>query len=619
MRLRTKITLQVGGLLTALIVGGSLSASLLTLRQHERTELALFELEMACLARQAEPLLLRDDRAALQSLLAGLPQTYPEFAYAFVERAGEPWAHTFSGGVPRDLLALRPPGTTKTNIRLTQDIDGRTVHDLATTIGATGATMHLGLSRDAIRAGARGLIGTISLVGGVSLILGILVGSLIAGLATREVNQTLAVLHREIAEGRRTEKALQGAKDAAEVANRAKSEFLANMSHEIRTPMTAILGFLDVIAEGCARTCEFGRGQLGECLATVSRNGSHLLSLINDILDLSKIEAGRLEVERRPFSPSAFVADVAALMHVRAEAKGLWFGVEFCGAIPETVRSDPARLRQILINLIGNAIKFTEHGSIRLAVSMAESMLQFEVSDTGAGLNEEQVAGLFQPFSQADTSAARRAPGPGLGLAISRRLARLLGGDITVDSRKGRGSTFRLTLDPGPLTGVNMVDNPRGAGLSTAANPGLSRKQFSTEHLQGRLLLAEDGLDNQRLLCHFLRKSGADVTVVQNGELAVQAAWAAKDDGRPFDVILMDMQMPVLDGYAATRRLRQNGYSGPIIALTAHAMDGDREQCLAAGCNDYTTKPVDKVRLLAICARWLRRPLAAASTSSQTG
>ena len=392
---------------------------------------------------------------------------------------------------------------------------------------------------------------------------------------------------------------LEVARAESVAASRAKSDFLANMSHEIRTPMTAVLGYADLLLDPTLTN----RDRL-EHVETIRRNGTHLLQIINDILDLSKIEAGKMNVELLPCSPSKVLAEVASLMRLRAKQKGLDFEVTFSGAVPASVHSDAVRLRQIVVNLVGNAIKFTERGSVRVFVrcSGAEgpfAMLVVQVVDTGIGLSPEQISSLFQPFSQADSSTSRRFGGSGLGLTICKRLAGLLGGEMTVQSAIGRGSVFTLAVPTGDLTGVAMQHD---------ASEGLLATEVKTAHtptaLTGvRVLLAEDGPDNQRLIARYLVRSGADVTVVENGRLAADAARAGA-----FDVVLMDMQMPELDGYGATSLLRHEGYTRPIIALTAHSMAGDRERCIRAGCDDFLTKPISRDALLDGVAHWARVP-----------
>ena len=385
---------------------------------------------------------------------------------------------------------------------------------------------------------------------------------------------------------------IQKQRDAAQAANEAKSQFLANMSHEIRTPLTAILGFAETMFEEGTDLAEARR-----CAQIICRNGDHLLSVINDILDLSKIEAGRLEVERLSLEPLRLIHDTVSVISARAAAKDVALAVKLQEPIPSRIHSDPTRLRQVLINLLGNAIKFTDEGSVTLRVSPSPSseqpeQLRFEVIDTGIGMTEEQLTRLFQPFSQADMSTTRRFGGTGLGLSISRRLARMLGGDVTAHSTYGEGSTFVLTVATGDLAETEFIDNPNEAyrGMDTRER-GESSAAIA---VSGRILLADDGPDNQLLIASLLKKWGADVTVCDNGRAAVDLALAALRAGEPFGCILMDMQMPVMDGYDATRALRDARYDSPIIALTANAMGTDRARCLEAGCDDYATKPIDR-------------------------
>ena len=394
---------------------------------------------------------------------------------------------------------------------------------------------------------------------------------------------------------------LEAAREAAWAANQSKSEFLANMSHEIRTPMTAILGFTDLLREECRDSPSAVQG-----IDTIQRNGNHLLEIINDILDLSKIESGKLEVERISCSPVQLVCEATSLMQIRADGKGISLKTEFKGPIPQRIQTDPTRLRQILLNLLGNAIKFTEVGSVRLVTELEqvadeEPRLRFSVYDSGIGMTPEQLQKLFQPFTQADTSTTRKFGGTGLGLTISRRLAALLDGDISVTSTPGAGSCFSVTVGTGSLAGVSLLEVGESSATTTATVAAVSPGAAASVKLDCRVLLAEDGPDNQRLISFVLRKAGAIVTVADNG---LEAKTQALEASEPFDVILMDMQMPIMDGYEATRQLRAAGYTRPIIALTAHAMEGDRAKCLAAGCTDYTTKPIERQGLLELVARY---------------
>jgi signal transduction histidine kinase/CheY-like chemotaxis protein len=378
---------------------------------------------------------------------------------------------------------------------------------------------------------------------------------------------------------------LRQAKEEAQQASASKSQFLANMSHEIRTPMTAILGYADLLDD-----TQLPQAQRESFVQTLQRNGRHLLKLINDILDLSKIEANKVVLEQVGCSPGQLISECAGAIRSAAEEKGVGFSVEIRSALPERFYTDPTRVRQILTNLLGNALKFTNAGEIRLLVRVepvaAESWIVFEVIDTGIGLTPEQLERLFQPFTQADSTTTRKFGGTGLGLAISRRLAQLLGGDIGVTSAAGRGTTviFRMPI------------HLAASGASSAAPPvPVSPLALAAqgEPLNGSILLAEDGPDNQVLIRHVLRRAGATVTVADNGRVAVEKTLEAVRAGTPFDLILMDMQMPELDGYDATRLLREKGIRTPIVALTANAMAGDREECLAAGCDDFATKPID--------------------------
>jgi CheY-like chemotaxis protein len=348
-----------------------------------------------------------------------------------------------------------------------------------------------------------------------------------------------------------------------------------------------------------------------DAVHTIRRNGEHLLEILNDILDLSKIEAGKVDIERINCSPLQIVEDVRSLMQVRADAKGLSLVTRALSPVPDSIETDPTRLRQILINLTSNAVKFTEVGGVALEVRYEDSdatgpKMHFDVIDSGIGMTPESLERLFVPFSQADTSTSRRYGGTGLGLTICKRLAEMLGGDISVTSTPGTGSTFRLTISPSSVGNENAQNAVAGQDkrtFSALTVGGLT----ALPKLNCRILLADDGPDNQRLISFILKKAGADVVVAENGEVACQQVIAAESAGRPFDCVLMDIQMPVLDGYGATAKLRSLNFRCPIIALTANAMAGTRENCLLAGCDAYLTKPIHREGLLTLVADFVAR------------
>ncbi len=438
---------------------------------------------------------------------------------------------------------------------------------------------------------------------------------------------------RDIRAQLESERELKATRDAAQFASRFKSEFLANMSHEIRTPMAAILGYAELLGDEPAVHAD--PEELAHAVRTIRTNARHLLSLINDILDLSKIEAGRMTLEQVSVRPTRILAEVVDLMQPRAEAKGITLEVDWSTPVPEEILSDPTRLRQVLVNLVGNAVKFTREGGVRIEVGMIEDaegpgrpapLMRFAVRDTGIGMTPEQRAAVtrFEAFTQADGSVTRQFGGTGLGLRISNSLATMLGGRIEVDSAPGEGTTAVAIITATPVradaSGTSLLDpddarrdfarvleveEPAESEPAPATSSSGTAEGGESESLAGtRILLAEDGPDNQRLVRFHLERAGAAVTVVENGSLAIDAVLAADRAGHAFSVVLMDMQMPVLDGYAATVRLRDLGQRLPVIALTAHAMDGDREKCLAAGCNDYLTKPVDRRLLVDRCREW---------------
>ena len=408
---------------------------------------------------------------------------------------------------------------------------------------------------------------------------------------------------RDITDKKRAAEELVEARAAAEAANRAKSEFLANMSHEIRTPLTAILGYTEMLRDDgdLARAPE----RRLDTIDTITGAGQHLLTILNDILDISKIEAGKMTVETVATPLLQILREVESLMRPRAIEKGVALEARLAGELPETIHGDPTRLRQILVNLVGNAVKFTEGGHIRLVARALDQghglRLQIEVEDTGPGLSPEQIARLFSPFGQADASVTRRHGGSGLGLSISNRLAQLLGGSVAlVRTELGRGSTFRLDLPLRALEGT-----PWCTSLDAPPPRAPLPQPKESVRLSGRVLLAEDGRDNQVLVSFHLKRAGAEVDVAANGVAALELLERAEAEERPYDLLLTDIQMPEMDGFTLTRTLRARGNRIAIVALTAHAMAEDRDRCLAAGCDDYAVKPIDRSRLLATCARWM--------------
>lgn len=528
-------------------------------------------------------------------------------------------------------------------------------------------------------------------------------GSIKASIATTAVKDAAGrttgylFIARDVTRELNALKELQDAKRIAEEANETKSQFVANISHEIRTPMTAILGYADLLEDE-----DLDPGSRLEHVRTIRRNGDHLLAIINDILDMERINSGKLPIEIADTPIDEVVREVVALMRVRANAKGLSIEVRTESGVPSRMRTDAMRVRQILVNLVGNAIKFTEEGGIVLSFLEREGSggrsLCIQVADTGIGIRSEQLDRLFEPFTQADSTSTRRHGGSGLGLAISRRLARLLGGDLECRSMPGDGSIFTLRL---PLEGASQTMAPRTlelppsqrdvvrvpidasrttmpAPVAAESAPGLESEPTlrsatprherravpepiagepksaphprrrgleallddlidgeraddrpaavepqadsaepapralrmpatparTSAELQGcRVLLAEDAPDTRRLLSLHLSRAGAEVVSCEDGQQAVDRL--ARDGmDRACEIVLMDMQMPGLDGYEATRQLRALGFRRPIVALTAHASTTDREKCLACGCDDYASKPIEAKALVALCLRW---------------
>lgn len=377
-------------------------------------------------------------------------------------------------------------------------------------------------------------------------------------------------------------KELSDAKQEAERANATKSAFLANMSHEIRTPLGAILGFSDLL-----RDPSISSEEKTGYLDIISRNGKSLTRVIDDILDLSKVEAGHLEIERTAFRIHDVLSEIVSLFSETVKAKDLYLSLAIDSDVPVAVLSDPARLRQILINIIGNAVKFTTFGGIKVKVEMQSlsektARVLILVSDTGPGLMRSQQKKLFQPFTQADNTTTRKYGGTGLGLALSRRLAQAMGGNIAISACKIRkGCTFQIMIEVGLPEDVEpifeIVGNPQG-------------QKASSPLLNAKVLLVEDAQDNQVLIKRILTRNGAAVDVASDGLEGMQKAL---EDKNRYTIVLMDIQMPIMDGYEAIRKMRASGYKGPVFALTAHAMAEERKKTQAAGYDGHLTKPLD--------------------------
>ena len=378
------------------------------------------------------------------------------------------------------------------------------------------------------------------------------------------------------------QQAAQSARIKAEEANQAKSDFLANMSHEIRTPLGAILGFTELM-----RNQNLSQSERTQFADIVYRNGRLLSTLINDILDLSKVEAGLIEVELIPISLPSLVADVTTFLKPSADLKGIKLTVDPWKELDDEIYSDPTRLRQILTNMISHAIKFTSEGEVRVKVEkyleQGTNEFRFIVKDTGRGMNSDQQLNLFKPFVQGDSSTTREFGGTGLGLFLSKKLAIALGGDLTLkDSDTGLGSTFVANFSAKPVHESSRDSAPNVA------------KAEAPKSLEGKkVLLVEDSPDNRLLVLRYLRSEKMEIEIADNGEEAVQMALQ-----KIYDVILMDIQMPILDGYSATKQLRAAGYTHPIVALTANAMSEEKKKAFEAGCNDHISKPINRAELL---------------------
>jgi signal transduction histidine kinase len=584
---------------------------------EKASQRVLFQTEVVA-SSSAIPLQ-RGDRAALRRLLAPLVKDENTLFGMVTDKAGKILAHTDTSLIGK-VLAIPPPlNLPDPDTPLTEIIthDQKQVEARAPIV-ADGELIGWAYSSRNFQDDLS-LLGDVTRMGIIHTLLALLIGTLLAAWfvgrilkslrrvlegashltdeapkpisvsSTNEIGDLADALNAAILKLSEQRHELERAKNAAEAANIAKSNFLANISHEIRTPLGAVIGFANMLQDQHLTPAE--RQQYQDIL---NRNGKELQRMVKNLLDISKVEAGGVELDIGPFKPREMLRDVVETLKIRAEAKGLtlWSNVE--EGVPETVNSDSLKIRQILINLVENAIKFTEHGGVALTLKVPHvdhpDLLRLEVEDTGIGMSPDQQTHLFQAFSQIDDSLTRRFGGAGLGLYLARKIARKLGGDIVVqESELGMGTTFLLTF-ANQVMAEPIVETPKPEAMEVTVND---------KPLAGfKILAVEDVKDNQLLIEGLLTKRGAKVEVADNGVEGVQKA--THDN---FSVVLMDLQMPLLDGYRAVKKLRRLGFDRPIVALTAHALVEDREKALANGFDEYITKPINPADLVNVIVK----------------
>lgn len=442
--------------------------------------------------------------------------------------------------------------------------------------------------------------------------------------AKSDAEQARAQAEQARAQAEQAKADAERSKAESERANRAKSEFLKNMSHEIRTPLTAILGYTDILEH------EVNEEVRRHTVSTIKLAGKHLLSLVNDLLDLSKVEAGQLQLEMGEVNVPAVVDEVVAMMRPRAKAKNLVVTARGEGKLPVALVSDVTRVRQVLTGLMSNGVKFTEQGGLKIWVSASpkagpvgtydrerETEITIDVEDTGIGMTEEESGRIFKVFSQVDASQTRKVGGAGMGLVLSRKLAELLGGTVTlVRSQAGKGSVFRFTMRCREPAGTPWIDwqtaAPSEPGRAAADKPARAPAEAVTQAtppssedtpLTGRVLIVEDSPDTQRLLAFHLRKMGLQVDMSDDGQDALDLLQGVGRDA--YVLVITDMQMPRMDGYTLVKEARRLGWQTPFVALTAHAMVEDKQRCLSVGCDAYATKPIDAAGLRKLCREWI--------------